>query len=201
MTTGPETPRPAQSFITIVSGYPRSGTSLMMQMLEAGGMPVLHDKSFRPPDEHNPRGYYESEAAADLGVEGSTTDWLLDARGSAVKVMAYRLRLLPTDLDYRVVFMRRRIAEVLASTGDFSLIRDNVTLSESEAVLAYKTEYLMYEAWLAKQDHLSATFIDYNALIDSPSESVETLCAFLGLTLDRSEMIAVVDPTLYRHRR
>jgi len=80
---------PTHTFITIVSGYPRSGTSLMMQMLEAGGLSVLRDEQFRPADERNPRGYYEIQAAMELGKEGQTTDWVADARGKAVKVIAY----------------------------------------------------------------------------------------------------------------
>ncbi len=143
-------------FITIVTGYPRSGTSLMMQMLEAGGLPVLRDDAFRPPDERNPRGYYEIEAALKLGAEGQTTDWVAGAQGKAVKIIAYQLRFLPPEFAYRVVFMRRRVAEVLASSGEFKLLREDSPLTEREKMLSYKTEYVVYEAWLMKQAHLPA---------------------------------------------
>lgn len=188
------------SFITIVSGYPRSGTSLMMQMLEAGGLPVLRDEKFRPADERNPRGYYEIEAAMKLGAEGQTTDWVAGAQGKAVKVIAYQLRFLPPEFNYRVVFMRRRIVEVLASSGKFKLLREDSPLSEREKIMSYKTEYVVYEAWLMKQPHLPALFVNYNDLIDCPAAPVARICEFLGLPLDADQMIAAIDPALYRNR-
>ncbi|MBM3131002.1 MAG: sulfotransferase [Chloroflexi bacterium] len=191
---------PTHTFITIVSGYPRSGTSLMMQMLEAGGLSVLRDEQFRPADERNPRGYYEIQAAMELGKEGQTTDWVADARGKAVKVIAYQLRHLPPEFSYRVVFMRRRIAEILASSGEFKLLREDSPLSEREKILAYKTEYVMYEAWLMKQKHLPALFVNYNDLIDNPTAPVARLRDFLGVPLDADKMLAAIDPALYRNR-
>ena len=97
------------SFVTVVSGYPRSGTSLMMQMLEAGGLDVLVG-GVKEADVHNPRGYYEYGPALALGGPAAGADWARDALGKAVKVMAFHLQHLPDDLDYRVVFMRRTIA-------------------------------------------------------------------------------------------
>jgi hypothetical protein len=135
--------------ITIVSGYPRSGTSLMMQMLAAGGLPVLVDEC-KKPDEHNPRGYFDYERALNLGNEGETTDWVADAQGKAVKVIAYHLQHLPTTFEYRVIFMKRKIAEVLASWGKMGLVRADVKLSEREQILAFKTEYTIYEARLVR---------------------------------------------------
>lgn len=191
---------PTHSFITIVSGYPRSGTSLMMQMPEAGGLPVLRDDAFRPPDERNPRGYYEVEAAMKLGAEGQTTDWGTGAQGQAVKVIAYQLRFLPPGFAYRVLFMRRRIAEVLASSGKFPLLRQDSPLTEREKIMSYKTEYVVYEAWLMKQTHMPALFVNYNDLLDAPAAPVARIREFLGLPLDAERMIAAIDPALYRHR-
>jgi hypothetical protein len=187
-------------FITIVSGYPRSGTSLMMQMLEAGGLPVLRDENFHPADERNPRGYYEIKAALELGAEGQTTDWVAGAQGKAVKVIAYQLRFLPPEFNYKVVFMRRRIAEVLASSGKFKLLREDSPLSEREKIMAYKTEYVVYEAWLMKQAHLPALFVNYNDLMDCPAAPVARIREFLDLPLDANEMIAAIEPALYRNR-
>ena len=97
--------------ITIVSGLPRSGTSLMMQMLEAGGMPVLTD-GIRDADEDNPRGYYELEA-----VKRTKDDpaWLHGAPGKVVKMIYLLLYDLPTTYNYRIIFMRRPLSEVVAS--------------------------------------------------------------------------------------
>ena len=190
----------APSFITIVSGYPRSGTSLMMQMLEAGGMSVLSDDAYRPADERNPRGYYEIKAALSLGREGQTSDWVAGAQGKAVKVIAYQLRFLPPEFNCRVVFMRRRVDEVLASSGKFELLRADSPLSDREKILAFKTEYVLYEAWLMKQPHLPALFVNYNDLMDCPGPPVARICEFLDLPLDPEQMIAAIDPALYRNR-
>ena len=156
-----------RSFVTVVSGYPRSGTSLMLQMLEAGGLPVLRDDVFRPPDERNPRGYYEINAALSLGEQGQGTDWVAEAVGAGVKVIAFQLKFLPTRFDYRVVFMRRRVTEVLASSGAFGMLRTDSPLDEREKVMAYKTEYVVYEAWLQRQGHFRTIFINYNDLLEN----------------------------------
>src|ERR1022692_2693155 len=96
------------SFVTVVSGIPRSGTSLMMQMLAAGGMPVLAGE-LRAPDEDNPRGYFEFEP-----VKRTKRDpaWLREAPGKAVKVVYLLLRDLPAGYDYRVIVMRRDLNDV-----------------------------------------------------------------------------------------
>jgi len=196
---------PARPFVTVVSGYPRSGTSLMMQMLAAGGLPVLKDESFRPTDERNPRGYYEIKDALSLGGEEQSTDWVAGAPGKAVKVIAYQLQYLPPDYDYRVVFMRRRIAEVLASSGEFQMLRTDSPLSEPEKVMAYKTEYALYEAWLLRQAHMRAVFISYNDLLQGPASPVAEVCAFLeappAVALCAERMTAAIDPGLYRQRQ
>jgi hypothetical protein len=101
----------SDSEIIVVSGLPRSGTSLMMQMLEAGGQTVLVDH-VRKADSDNPEGYYEYEAVKDLS-KGETV-WLAEAQGKAVKVISALLEFLPVEYTYRVIFMRRRIPEILA---------------------------------------------------------------------------------------
>jgi hypothetical protein len=192
-------PQASPAFITVISGYPRSGTSLMMQMLAAGGIDVLCD-DFRKPDEHNPRGYYEFEHALKLGGEGETTDWVAQAVGRAVKVIAYQMRLLPIEYNYRVIFMRRKIVEVLASSRKMKLTREQPALSEREQILAFKTEYVVYEAWLLKQPNMCALFVNYNDLLANPREHIERVSAFLGVPLDVDEMIKAIDPALYRNR-
>jgi len=186
-------------FITVVSGYPRSGTSLMMQMLAAGGMSVLVDE-FRKADEHNPRGYFEYERALKLGGKDETTDWVTDAQGKAVKVIAYQLQHLPAAFDYRVIFMKRKIAEVLASWGKMGLVRTDVQLSEREQILGFKTEYAIYEARLVRQTNTQVLFIQYNDLLANPREQIARVRDFLGMPLDGEAMLAAIDPALYRNR-
>lgn len=187
-------------FITVVSGYQRSGTSLMMQMLDAGGLPVLQDKTLFPADEGNLRGYYEIQAALSLGVEGQATDWIAGAQGQAVKVFAYQLRFLPTAFNYRIIFMCRRIDEVLASSRKFNLLREDSPLQEREKTLAFKAEYVVYEAWFMKQPHMSVIFVNYNDLMDCPAAPIARICEFLGLPLNKERMIAAIDPALYHNR-
>jgi hypothetical protein len=135
-----------------------------------------------------------------LGAEGQTTDWLAGAQGKAVKVIAYQLRFLPPEFAYRIIFMRRRVAEVLASSGKYPLLRGDSPLTEREKIMSYKTESVVYEAWLMKQAHLPALFVNYNDLLDAPAAPVARICAFLGLPLDAERMIAAIDPALYRNR-
>ncbi len=190
--------------ITVVSGYPRSGTSLMMQMLAAGGMDVLTDDT-KTPDEHNPRGYFEFGPALKLGGKETSTDWVDGAVGRVVKVMAYQLRHLPETFEYRVLFMRRRIAEVLASWNKMKLTRPDVRLSEREQILAFKTEYAVYEATLERRKNFRVLFVQYNELLASPDEWIEKVAGFLGdsldrTSLDRSAMRGAIDYALYRNR-
>src|SRR5579872_1312474 len=105
------TPAVERDFVTIVSGLPRSGTSMMLRMLAAGGLPILTD-GVRTPDEDNPHGYLEWEGVKSLARDAS---WVASARGKGVKVIYYWLRDLPRDCRYRVIFMRRDLDEVLAS--------------------------------------------------------------------------------------
>src|SRR5512139_2049136 len=99
--------------VIIVSGLPRSGTSMLMKMLEAGGVPLVTD-GVRTPDEDNPKGYYEVERVKDLANEQDKT-WLRQSKGKGLKVISYLLKSLPADVNYKVVFIRREIEEVLAS--------------------------------------------------------------------------------------
>ena len=99
--------------IVVVSGLPRSGTSMMMQMLEAGGVEPMTD-GVRPAEERNPKGYYELEMIKDL-EDGVDEVWLREARGRAVKIIAFLIRHLPETFNYKVILMDRRLAEVLSS--------------------------------------------------------------------------------------
>ncbi len=106
--------------ITIVTGLPRSGTSLMMKMLEVGGIPPLTDRA-RVADEDNPKGYYEFERVKKLPQD---TSWLPEAEGKAVKMVSMLLYDLPKDRAYKIIFMRRQMEEILASQKKMLLRRN-----------------------------------------------------------------------------
>lgn len=155
---------------------------------------------FRQTDEHNPRGYFEFRNAMSLGEKGESTDWVAEARGKAVKVIAYRLKHLPPEFDYRVIFMRRKIAEVLASCGKMGILRRNSALTEREQIMAFKTEYAVYEAELTRKSNMAALFVQYNELLDDPPGQISRVCGFLGVPLNAATMAAAIDPALYRNR-
>src|SRR5579875_1674135 len=160
-------------YVTVVSGLPRSGTSMMMQMLDAGGLPVLTD-NIRKPDEDNPRGYYEFEAVKQVESDAS---WVNDAEGKAVK-MVYRLLYgLPSDHEYRVVFMTRELAEVVASQEVMLERHGKADESVDDARLQqiYRHQLDEVKTWLAGQPNFSVLYIDYHQVLNQSRQVAEQL--------------------------
>ena len=182
--------------ITIVSGLPRSGTSMMMKMLEAGGMQLLTDHQ-RTPDEDNPKGYYEFQRVKKL-KEGDTA-WLPLAQGKAVKVISALLEYLPPEYSYKVVFMRREMHEILASQRQMLIRRDEPTdkVSDDEMTALFQKHLRQVETWLQSRAHIN---VNYRQVIEEPEAQVNKVVQFFGNTLDTQPMLAVVDPHLYRQR-
>lgn len=186
-------------FVTIVSGLPRSGTSMMMRMLEAGGIPPLID-GVREADIDNPRGYYEFEQAKKVKEDVS---WLDGAAGKVVKMVYQLLYDLPTDRQYRVVFMRRKIDEILASQRkmlDRLGKRDDGIPDELMAKM-FRSQLEKFFAWAGAQSHLRVLEVPYNEVVADPAPQVEAIDRFLDGGLDLSAMTGVVEPDLYRNRR
>lgn len=188
-----------QDFITIVSGLPRSGTSMMMTMLAAGGVPAYTD-NIRAADEDNPKGYYELERVKKM--PDGDIDWLPEAKGKAVKVISALLEHLPAKYTYRVLFMQRKMEEVLASQKQM-LIRSGKptdTVSDEQLADMYAKHLVKVNAWLADQANFSVLDLDYNKMLDDPSKYADYVNNFLGGTLDVEAMVGVVDNRLYRQR-
>jgi hypothetical protein len=186
--------------IILVSGLPRSGTSLMMKMLAAGGIPPMTDH-IRSPDEDNPKGYYEYEPAKKLR-EGDIT-WLPDARGKAVKTISALLEHLPPGYDYKVVFMRRAMPEIIASQRRMLVNRgeDPNKVDDEEMARIFEAHLSKVTGWLERQTHFSVLYINYNDLVADPQDHIDRLDAFFDGRLDRGAMAAVIDPNLYRQRQ
>lgn len=183
--------------ITVVSGLPRSGTSLLMKMLEAGGMAPLIDE-VRTADIDNPKGYYEYERVKQLPHD---TAWLPNAEGKVVKMVSMLLYELPTDRQYRVVFMRRAMPEILASQKKMLLRRDkDMKIDDAEMKELFEGHLQNMLAWLKTQTHLTALEIWYNDVMKQPAEEAKKINQFLGNGLDTAAMVAVVDKALYRNR-
>ena len=185
--------------ITIVSGLPRSGTSLMMGMLKAGGMELLVD-GIRTPDEDNPKGYYEFERVKQIEHD---QDWLEDAGDKAVKMIAELLRHLPPSYNYKVIFMRRNMEEILASQRQMMIRRGEPTdrISDEEIAGLFRRHLEKVEAWIAEQPNMEALYVNYNSLLAEPAQHVKEINEFLGGILHEGPMTRVVDPSLYRQRR
>jgi hypothetical protein len=186
-------------FATIVSGLPRSGTSLMMQMLSAGGMPILTDHK-RVADEDNPKGYWEFEPVKNTKA---SAQWLHEAQGKAVKMVHLLLLDLPSEGHaYRVLLMKRRITEVLNSQRAMLLRRgkSGAAVSAEQLAQTFLRQMERVEKWLREQPHLAYLPVDYNELVANPAPQAGAINHFLGGVLDTQKMIEVVDPLLHRQR-
>jgi hypothetical protein len=187
-----------RDFITIVSGLPRSGTSMMMRMLDAGGIPVFADGD-RLADADNPNGYYEYEPIKKLNEDSS---WVANAVGHAIKAIYLLLYQLPKEYSYRVVFMRRDLPEVIASQDTMLRRSGAATGSMDPRVLArhFETQLRQVDAWLRQQPNMSVLDVPYAEVVRDPQSTAVKVAAFLGETLDVDKMVASVDPALYRNR-
>lgn len=186
--------------VVVVSGLPRSGTSMLMRMLEAGGIDIMTD-SQREADEDNPKGYFEVERVKNLAEE-SDRSWLNDARGKAIKVISYLLLELPRDLRYRVVFMNRDLDEVLASQAKMLKRRGETNEASDERMIElFKSHLLRVRAHLKTAPHLTYIEVGYREVIQDPMAEARRIAAFVGGRLDVRAMAAAVDPSLYRNRK
>ena len=187
-----------REYVTIVSGMPRSGTSLAMQMLRAGGMPLLTDDR-RPADLHNPRGYFEYEPAKHLAADSS---WVKAARGRAVKIIYRLLRHLPGDVEYRIVFLERDLVEVFESQQDMLRSMNHpAAFQDRERILsALAAELAEAKQWLSHRANMRILALPYADVIANPAKWSHEISRFLD-GLDESAMAAAVDPALYRHTR
>ena len=185
--------------VVVVSGLPRSGTSMLMKMLEAGGVPIVTD-GLRTADEDNLKGYYEVERVKKLAQE-EHPEWVAEARGKGIKVISFLLRSLPPDLNYRVIFVRRDIEEVLASQKKMLARRGETDDTPPERMRAHFEDDLwraMYQ--LKHRPCFEILEVHYSDILARPLEGAERVNTFLGGALDAEAMAAVVDPELYRNR-
>lgn len=189
---------PEAEMIVVVSGLPRSGTSMMMKLVEAGGIPVLID-GIRTADDDNPKGYYEFERVKAL--DKGDTAWLPDAQGKVVKVISALLEFLPPAYEYKVIFMRRKYDEVLRSQRKMLQNRDEEDVVNDEEMAQLFDKHLQQvEGWLAAQPNMDVLYVDYNAMLADPAPDIQRVDAFLPRQLDLDAMSTVVDPALYRNR-
>ena len=187
--------------VIIVSGLPRSGTSMMMKMLEAGRIPILTD-NVRRPDEDNPAGYYEFEKVKELQHDRS---WLKKACGKAVKIVSPMLEHLNVTDGYRykIIFMLRNLDEVLASQKKMShrLNGNNDTVSYNILKHNYSAHLEKVRHWMEHSGNIDFTYVNYSDVINAPCSVAKDIADFLGIDLNTEKMGLVVDGSLYRNRR
>ncbi|MGB7295494.1 MAG: sulfotransferase [Candidatus Aminicenantales bacterium] len=182
----------------IASGLERSGTSLLMQILHAGGVPLSFDTESRPPDENNPRGYFELEGGKIISRLMNNTFPLADYRGQFVKITAFGLKFLPPG-KYRVVYTERNIEEVLDSMEKMARIKDQ---DREETKASFIKLNGMIKDLITNREDIDVLFVNYNQIVADPKSEIRKICDFLGTGAEsEAAMIAAVDAKLYRKRR
>lgn len=186
--------------IVVVSGLPRSGTSMMMQMLQAGGLEILTD-TVRTPDGSNPKGYFELEAVKDLD-KGAPPAWLARARGKAVKIVSSLVRWLPETCNYQVIFMERNLDEVIASQNRMLADRGSPQdEGQNDRIRHLYQTHIEDTLRLLRARHCVSTLVvDYSETLARPEDTARRVDRFLRGRLDVDRMAAAADPALYRNR-
>src|SRR5262245_8801795 len=187
--------------LVVVSGLPRSGTSMAMKMLEAGGVPILTD-GIRTADISNPKGYYEYEPVKELD-KGGDPAWLAEARGKAVKIISFLLTYLPETYDYQVIFMQRDLDEAIASqntmlahrasTGELtSTDRDQAKAADDERLRrAYQDHLQSVSRFLSHRSCFSTINLRYDEVVADPRRAALQIQDLLGAPLDIERMATV----------
>jgi hypothetical protein len=182
----------------IASGLERSGTSLLMQILHAGGVPLSFDTESRPPDENNPRGYFELEGGKVISRLMNNTFPLAEYRGRFIKITAFGLKFLPPG-KYRVIYTERNIEEVLDSMEKMARIQDQ---DRQETKASFIKLNGMIKDLIAKRGDIDVLFVNYNQIVADPKTQIRKICDFLGAAGENeAAMVAAVDAKLYRKRR
>jgi Sulfotransferase domain len=183
--------------IIIVSGLPRSGTSLMMQMLDNGGIAVVTD-NIRSADTDNPKGYYEFERVKKIKQDAS---WLPATRGKAFKMVSQLLYDLPESETYRLIFMERDVEEMLLSQEKMLARLGRPAAPRDAMRQAYAVHLERLHQWLSRQANMTVLRICYNDLLECPREPAERVSTFLDGAVKVEQMVHTVDPSLYRNRK
>ena len=186
--------------IIVVSGLPRSGTSMMMKMLEAGGQIILTD-NLREADANNPKGYYEFERVKQL--KDGDLAWLPDAAGKVVKIVTGLIMYLPPEYEYKVIFMKRDLKEVLSSQKKMlgRLGKGDDNIPDDKMAKTYEEHLKQVKGWLVRQANVEVLYVDYNTMVADPLESLQKVNTLLGGDMDIQKMASVVDHELYRERK
>ncbi|MDG1806422.1 MAG: alkaline phosphatase family protein [Pirellulaceae bacterium] len=188
--------KPAE--VILVSGLPRSGTSMMMQMLAAGGLPIFTD-GHRIPDDNNPKGYYEADLVKGLGKKNR---WVHDCDGQVIKVVSPLVQYLPQAINYKVIYMRRPIPEIISSqTRMLERLGEEHSILQDEEMAKVMREQAHSAISLLSLHQKPLLRFSYSDVLANPMATAATINEFLGLQLDEAAMAQAVDPSLYREKQ
>lgn len=189
-----------KKLIYVVSGLPRSGTSMMMKMLEVGGLNVVTD-NIRTADDDNLQGYYEFERVK--AMRDGDTAWVGEAQGKVVKVISALLEFLPPEYSYKVIFMEREMMEILASQRKMLERRGKPGNPAEDGKFAelYGKHLEKVKGWLLKQENMDVLFVPYNEMLKHPVDYAEKVAVFSGTSLDAQAMSSVPQEQYYRQRK
>ncbi len=191
-----------QNYFTIVSGLPRSGTSLMMQMLAAGGIEPMTDE-IRAPDKSNPKGYFEWEMIKRIGMDHRLLEQP-EVQGKAIKVISTLLPQLPKAHNYKVLFMQRNISEILQSQE--LLLQELHKTIETQDPIAAGEDLVKHNMdiikWAQNAPHIDVLQVEHAELMRNPQTQIKNISAFLGADALKTPhlMKNVIDTSLYRNR-
>jgi len=185
--------------VIVVSGLPRSGTSMLMNMLSAGGLQLVSDNN-RIADRDNPKGYYEDERVKSLG---STADksWVREARGKGIKVISHLLRSLPADNFYRILLARRELSEIIVSQNKMlDRLGEPNPIEDEKAMALYEKHLKEVRSLVGVRSNFELLEVHYSGVINEPGVWADKIRNFLQLNLDPERMREIVDKSLYRNR-
>lgn len=179
--------------VIIVSGLPRSGTSMIMQMLKAGGIELIYDE-LRPVDQSNPNGYFELEKVKSLAEDNS---WIPNCKGKAIKILYHLLKYLPKELDYKIIFMHRNLADVITSQDKILASYNKPVDPNREHIKSlFEAQLLQTIGWLDQQNNMEVIDIQFSDVISKPKKISLKISEFLGTNLDLKAMGTVVNSAL-----
>lgn len=180
--------------ITLVSGLPRSGTSLMMQMLDKGGISILEDKK-RKADISNPKGYYEYEPVMSLYKDNT---WLNKGQNKGIKIVAPLLKYLDDQYRYKIIFMKRDLNEIIQSQQ--KMIGKNEDVFPLKLYNQFQKLIANVQVWNSKHPGVEILYVDYKQLLNNPKPLLDKIEKFIGIPLEKDKMESCIDKSLYRNR-
>jgi len=186
--------------VIIVSGLPRSGTSMMMQMLDHAGIEIYTDK-IREADSNNPKGYYEHNNVKSLR---RNKRWVAESMDKAVKVISNFIPHLPLIYNYKIIFMERDLDEILTSQREMLMklgAKDRHEEYPLQVMNSFKKSRDKSKLWASKQSNIEMIEVAYSDVIDNPFEEALRISEFLDHRVTPEDLIKPIDTKLYRQRK